>query len=104
MKPKNISKQEYIKTFCRDQRIRSRKTIYVSTATHDKLRQLAKSLHATYTSTASLVDSILSHHLETYREPIEKIITENKPEPTPSPTYPYKSDYLDELFREAIQK
>lgn len=74
MKPKKISKQDYIKTFCRDQRIRSRQTLYVSSCIHEKICDLAFKLRSTHTSTASLVDTILAHHLETYKEAIQEIM------------------------------
>ena len=97
MKLKKISKEEYIKTFCRDQRIRSRKTIYVSTVTHDKLRKLATSLRTTYTTTASLVDTILTQHLEAYREPIEEIVVES--EPALRKSHQFTSNKLDDMFK-----
>ena len=79
MKPKKISKQEYIKTFCRDQRIRSRQTLYVSSRIHEKICDLAFKLRSTHTSTASLVDTILTHHLETYKEAIDEIMNKQNP-------------------------
>lgn len=91
MKTKNISKETYIKTYCKDQRIRSRQTVYVSTAVHNQLRDLADALRFTHTSTASLVDTILTHHLESHKEVIAELVGEAKPK-TPPKVSPVKPE------------
>lgn len=73
MKPKKISKQEYIKTFCRDIRIRDRQVLYVSTETHAKMKIIAHLFRDQHVTTASLIDTILRHHIETYRPLLEEV-------------------------------
>lgn len=38
MKPKDISREEYVKTYCRDKRIRNREVLYVDKETHRILK------------------------------------------------------------------
>ena len=73
MKSKSISKEEYIKEFCRERRIRDRKVIYVSASVHDRLRLIAHDLHDEYITLSSLADTILYRHLETYDTLFEQL-------------------------------
>lgn len=68
MKPKTASKERYIETFCRDRIVRNRRTLYVSDEVHRKIKSIAILFSDTHTTTASLVDMILSHHIETHLE------------------------------------
>ncbi|MGL4519378.1 MAG: DUF3408 domain-containing protein [Phocaeicola sp.] len=103
MKAKKISKEDYVKTFCRDQRIRSRQTLYVSSRVHRKICYLAFQLRSTHTSTASLVDTILTHHLETYKEPIDEIMDRGlsnvEPDPTTNHSGRVSNDELYDIFK-----
>lgn len=66
---KQVSMEEYIETYCQEKRIRGRFAVYISPQTHDNLRkivQLFKYKH--HTTTSSLADTIISRHVETYRE------------------------------------
>jgi hypothetical protein len=68
-KEKQISIEEYIETYCQEKRIRERFAVYISPKAHDNLKKIAglfkKEHHST---TSSLADSIISQHIETYRE------------------------------------
>ncbi|MDD4516881.1 DUF3408 domain-containing protein [Massilibacteroides sp.] len=68
-KEKQISIEEYIGTYCQEKRIRERFAVYISPDTHHNLKRIAqlfKDKH--HSTTSSLADSIISHHIETYRE------------------------------------
>ena len=71
-KQKQVSIEEYIETYCQEQRIRERFAVYVSEKTHHNLKSIA-GLFASehHTTTSSLADSILSCHFKTYRELLE---------------------------------
>jgi exopolysaccharide biosynthesis predicted pyruvyltransferase EpsI len=66
---KQVSIEEYIETYCQEQRVRERFAVYVSEKTHHNLRRIA-GLFASehHTTTSSLADSILSCHFEAHRE------------------------------------
>ena len=73
MKIKQISREKYIETFCRDIRIRDRQVLYVSAETHAKMKIIAHLFRDQHVTTASLIDTILCHHIETYRPLLEEI-------------------------------
>ena len=53
MKPKHISREKYIETFCRDIRMHDRQVLYVSAKTHAKIRDIThlfREYHITTTS------------------------------------------------------
>ncbi|MFR9542467.1 MAG: DUF3408 domain-containing protein [Rikenellaceae bacterium] len=112
MKAKKISKEEYIKLYCRDQRIRNRSSLYVSHEVKRKMKLIALMFRDTHTTTASLVDTILQHHIDSHSELLEKMYSEmvqpEEPKPEePKPEEPKQvvysrvipSDQLDELFK-----
>lgn len=73
MKTKQISREKYIDTFCRDIRIRDRQVLYVSAETHTKMKLIAHLFRDQHVTTASLIDTILRHHIEAYRALLEEI-------------------------------
>ena len=73
MKPKNITKEEYIKVFCRDMRIRDRKAIYIRADIHDYLQRLVPRFKGAHVSLSSLVTMILIQHIVTYTPLFRKL-------------------------------
>lgn len=73
MKTKQISREKYIETFCRDIRIRDRQVLYVSAETHAKMKIIANLFRDQHVTTASLIDTILRHHIDTYRTLLEEL-------------------------------
>ena len=68
-KQKRISIEEYIETYCQEKRIRKRFAVYISSNTHRDLKRTAQLFKSKYYSTtSSLADFIISHHIDTYRE------------------------------------
>lgn len=78
MKSKNISKEQYIETFCKDKRIRSRQALYVSSEIHEEMRKVAHTFRKEHVSTGSLVDTILEHHLEMYKDLLDSLSQERQ--------------------------
>jgi len=66
---KQVSIEEYIATFCQEQRVRERFAVYVSEKTHHNLKKIV-GLFASehHTTTSSLADAILTCHFEVHRE------------------------------------
>ena len=64
--------EQYIKTYCIDQRIRSRNTLYVSSEIHEKIDKIVKLLRDAHVATASLVDTILKEHINIHRDMLKK--------------------------------
>jgi len=78
-KQKKVSIQEYIETYCREKRIRERYAVYISSETHSNLRKIAQLFNDKHhTTTSSLADSIISHHIEKYSELLNNAIEEEK--------------------------
>lgn len=73
MKPREISREKYIETFCRDIRIRDRQVLYVSAETHSKMKVIAHLFRDQHVTTASLIDTILCHHIETHKAMLEEL-------------------------------
>ncbi len=68
-KQKQISLEEYVRTYCQEKRIRQRYAVYVTPDMHDKLKEVAFMFRFDHhTTIASLVDAILTHHLDAHRE------------------------------------
>ena len=68
-KQKQMSLEEYIQTYCQEKRIRQRYAVYVTPEIHDKLKEIAFMFRFEHhTTIASLVDAILTRHLEVHRE------------------------------------
>lgn len=68
MKKKKISREEYVKRYCSEKRIRDRKVLYVGEETHQKIRHIAHLFRGEYATASSLVDSILTHHIEQHKD------------------------------------
>ncbi len=68
MRQKKTSREEYIKAYCSVKRIRDRKVLYVSEETHQKIRHIAHLFRNEYATVASLVDSILTQHIEQHKD------------------------------------
>lgn len=78
-KKKQISKEDYIKAYCQEKRIRGRFAVYISPETHDNLKRIVnlfKWKH--YTTTSSLADSIISDHIEVHKELLNSLHKEEK--------------------------
>ena len=68
MRQKKISREEYVKAYCSERRIRDRKVLYVSEETHQKIRHIAHLFRNEYATAASLVDSILTQHIKQHKD------------------------------------
>lgn len=73
MKPKDISREEYVKEFCRDRRIRDRRVVYIDSGTHRKLKRITHLFSDEYQTVASLADAIITHHIDTYRALLNRL-------------------------------
>ncbi len=78
------TKEEYIKEFGRDIRLRKRKAIYVHPDIHDRMVWIARSLKSHNISLSSLVTIILIRHTNMYWPIIDKMINEEEDAP-PTP-------------------
>lgn len=78
MKTKQISRERYIETFCRDIRIHDRQVLYVSAKTHARMKDIAYLFREHHVTTTSLIDTILCHHIETYRSILEELKMEQR--------------------------
>ena len=68
-KQKQVSIEEYIETYCQERKVRERYAVYVSPKTHQNLIRTVRLFASEHhTTTASLADSILTSHFETFRE------------------------------------
>jgi predicted HTH domain antitoxin len=66
---KQVSKEEYIETYCGEKRIRGRYAVYVSKEAHDNLKKAAGLFKSEYhTTTSSLAEAIINQHFEANRE------------------------------------
>lgn len=80
-KQKQVSIKEYIETYCQEKRIRGRYAVYISPEVHDNLKKIARLFNGNHhTTTSSLADSIISSHIETYRELLNNAYTEDSQE------------------------
>ena len=78
MNSKNISKEQYTETFCKDKRIRNRQVLYVSSEIHEEIRKTASIFRKEHITTSSLVDTILEHHLETHKDLLNTLYQERQ--------------------------
>lgn len=68
-KQKQLSIEEYIETYCQEKRIRGRFAVYISPETHYRLKKIAQLFKGKHHSTtSSLADAIISHHINMYKE------------------------------------
>jgi len=80
-KQKQVSIEEYIEAYCQEKRIRERCAVYISLEMHEKLRRVAGMFYNKHhTTTSSLADSIISRHIETHRELLNKVREEKERE------------------------
>jgi len=80
-KQKLMSKEEYIRTFCQEKRIRNRRAVYVSPETHRNLLNMAYVFFVFkdhYVTAMSLADAILSHHFEANKEMLNGVSREEQ--------------------------
>ncbi len=77
MKQKKISKEEYVKLFCPDKRIRERMVIYVSREIHRKIKIVAYLFRKQHVTSSSLADAILSHHISIHKDLLNEIQEED---------------------------
>ena len=80
MRQKKISREEYVKAYCSERRIRDRKVLYVSEETHQKIRYIAHLFRNEYATVASLVDAILTQHIEQYKDLFAQLAREDQEE------------------------
>lgn len=78
MNSKNISKEQYSETFCKDKRIRNRQVLYVSSEIHEEIRKIASIFRKEHVTTSSLVDTILEHHLEIHKNLLNSLYQERQ--------------------------
>jgi predicted ArsR family transcriptional regulator len=105
-KEKQVSKEEYIETYCGEKRIRGRYAVYVSKDAHDNLRKIAGHFKMEYhTTTSSLADAIITHHFEAnedllnglLKEDWERFFTERRNRTTEMEEDQEEEDYDDDL-------
>jgi hypothetical protein len=72
-KQEATSEAEYIATFCNEKRIRNRWAVYISPETHKLLQKAVFTFMDYHVTAISMVDAILSHHFETYRELLTRL-------------------------------
>ena len=80
MRQKKISREEYVKAYCSERRIRDRKVLYVSEETHQKIRYIAHLFRNEYATVASLVDSILTQHIKQHKDLFTQLAWEDQEE------------------------
>lgn len=80
MRQKKISREEYIKRYCSERRIRDRKVLYVSAGTHRKIIRIAHLFSEDYTTVSSFVDAVLSNHIEQYKYLFAQLAREDQEE------------------------
>ena len=80
MKTKKITIEQYKKTYCIDQRIRNRNTLYVSREVHEKINHIVALLRDSHVTAVSLVDTILKEHISIYRDVLNKEAERQKDE------------------------
>ena len=68
MKTKKIAIEQYIETYCIDQKIRKRNPVYVSSEIHKNINKIVKLLNDSHVTAVSLVDTILREHLNIHRD------------------------------------
>lgn len=74
MKQKRITKEEYVELFCQEKRIRERRVIYVSEEVHKKLKDMTFLFRfEEYTTTSSLADAILRHHIKSHKDLLNEL-------------------------------
>ena len=82
-KQKQISLEEYVRTYCQEKRIRKRHAVYVSPEVRHNLKMVAGLFKDDfYTTASSLADAILLRHFSEHRELINRRFDEeyrNKP-------------------------
>lgn len=69
----NVSIEQYISVFCRRVKITNRYPVYVSEKTHDILKRTVSNMGIYKLSISTLIESIITHHLETYASQIKEI-------------------------------
>ena len=68
-KQKQVSIEEYIETYCQEKRIRGRFAVYVSPEAHLYLKEITRLFkNEHHTTTSSLADSIILHHIEIHKK------------------------------------
>ncbi len=82
-KQKQVSLEEYVRTYCQEKRIRKRHAVYVSPEVRHNLKMVAGLFKDDfYTTASSLADAILLRHFSEHRELIKRRFDEeyrNKP-------------------------
>lgn len=80
MRQKKITREEYAKRYCSEKRIRDRRVLYVSSETHRKISHIAHLFRDDYVTVMSLVDAILLHHIEQYKDLITELSQKDEKE------------------------
>lgn len=79
MKPKKITKEEYIKTYCQDKVMRNRKAVYISSAMHKTLEMIVNELKKdTHITLSSYVNMIIIHHVNDYMYLLKKLVDDGR--------------------------
>lgn len=72
-----MTEEEYKELFCKEKRIRRRMVIYVGTETHSLLKRVAGAFRKDYVTISSMADAIIWNHLQTNRDPLERLVLED---------------------------
>lgn len=67
-KSTQVSKEEYVQQYCKEQIVRHRRVVYVSDKTHSTLRKITYMFGEHYVSTTSLVEAIINQHFEDHKD------------------------------------
>lgn len=79
MKPKKITKEGYIKTYCQDKVMRNRKAVYISSAMHKTLEMIVNELKKdTHITLSSYVNTIIIHHVNDYMYLLKKLVDDSR--------------------------
>jgi hypothetical protein len=70
-KQRKESLEEYRETFLQVPKIEDRKPVFISCEVRDRLDEIARKLGGRKMSVSGLIENLLRHHLETYREDLE---------------------------------
>ena len=68
MKNRKLALEQYIAKYCKDQRVRQRKSLHVSPEVHETVNKVVALLKDSHVTASSLVDTIIREHFTTYKE------------------------------------
>lgn len=73
-KQRKLDLQEYKEQFLSVPKITDRKTVFISNDIREQIVNIVRKLGAEKSSVSGFIENLVTHHLETYREDVEKWI------------------------------